>query len=548
MATRRHRHLFTYHRRRTDEAKTYETDYSYTPMRSLMRTVKRLRRLLQRAAGRVVTVAAATLLVTGCARTLPTLDGIGTTVPPASPGSFVPCELTPTVDVAGIPISQADLVLYLPRPDASERCAEALGKGRPLALLYPALGSSNNFKDYATLGLHLASHGIVMASLGHSVGVSEAMEFLDENGVSPSGEVALVGHSAGGDLMVQRRGEVIRSGGTLKAMVLMAPRVSTDPFFDYSLSGAEAFLGLHWTRDDDPVTWGAPGQGPRRSVFRIYDRAGVDFDDPFEPTLWKHFAFFDFIPGSHFEQDRAGLLAYVTAVLRRQFYDDASQDAFLEAMNPVPGLAAAERPISQQHSRRERLRVATFEEDEALVPPIYDGVFEDGASFTAGSAVVPAWSDSFSPHDLGVLRFNFVAAPDVERSVTVLLNENVDVSDQTHLSFRITQEYHPALAPTGEAVVFDVALQTPGDAVAQAEDHGGTLAFPVVVDNLLLSGQVQENVNATKNAMRTYLIPLFAFEGADLSRVGAIKFNFTRAQTVSGRRMFFALDDVEFVK
>jgi hypothetical protein len=524
------------------------TDCGYVPLGSLDRVVTRLRRLPRRKTGRVVAVAAAALLAASCSRTPPALNGFGAIISPASPGPFVPCGMTPTVDVGGFPVAPKDLVLYLPRSSASEPCGEKLGAGRQLTLLYHALGASNNWADYADLGLHLASHGIVMASLAHDVGVSEVIEYFDEIDVDPSREVAMIGHSAGGDLIVQRRGQVASSGGVLKAMVLIAPRVSTDPFFDYSLSGAEAFLGLHWTRDTDPSTWGAPAQGPRRSVFRIYDRAGVDFDAPFEPTLWKNFAFFDFFPGTHFEQGRPGVIAYVTAVLRRQFYDDAGQDAFLRAMGPISGLLPPERPIAQQHSRRERVRIANFEEDQTLVPPIYGGVFDNGVSFTGGPAVVPAWTDKFSPHDLGVLRFNFVAQSDVERSVAIHFGDkSIDVSDQTYLSFRIAQEYHPTLAPTGEAVVFDVALQTPDDVIAQAEDHGGPLDFPVIVPNLLLS-QTHEFVDATKNAMRTYLIPLSAFGGADLSQVGVIKFDFRRAQTVPGRRMFFVVDDVEFVQ
>ena len=77
-----------------------------------------------------------------------------------------------------------------------------------------------------------------------------------------------------------------------------------------------------------------------------------------------------------------------------------------------------------------------------------------------------------------------------------------------NLSFRISQEYHPELSPTGEAVVFDVALQTAsGEAITPAEDHGGALDFPIVVDGLAIT-QTGEVVNGTKNAMRTYLVPL----------------------------------------
>ena len=363
--------------------------------------------------------AAATLLVlsaTSCARTGPVLEGIGTTAPPDSPGPFVPCSMT--INEFG-PELQPLLVLFLPRSNEDERCVETLGAGRPLALLYHAKGAGNTVTDYNDLGMHLASHGIVVASLPHSIGVAEAIELLDEMGVDPSPEIALIGHSAGGDLMVTRRGEVASSGGELKAIVLMAPRVSTDIFFDYSLSGAESFLGLHWTWDSDHSTYGAPGQGPRRSVFRIYDRAGLDFNDPFKAGLWKHFAFFDY-HGGHYQQHRIGLIAYVTAVLRRQFFDDSGQDSFLEGLSPIPGLAAGERPIAQQHHRKERLQIATFEEGSPLNPPIFDGVFDEGLSFTEGAEIVPAWTDPFSPHDLGVVRFNFVSEPGVERRRSLL--------------------------------------------------------------------------------------------------------------------------------
>ena len=215
----------------------------------------------------------------------------GSSIPPAQRGPLIPCEMVPVVDVGGgVEVAPKNLVLYLPRTSASQECAESLGAGRPLALLYHANAQGNGPPSYSVLGLHLASHGIVMASLAHDVGVLEAIDYFDEIGVNPSTDVALIGHSIGGLLMIDGRGEVAEGGRDLRAIVLMAPSVLGDAIIDYSLNGADAFLGLHWTWDNDSVTWGAPGQGARRSVFRIYDRAGVDFDAPFEPTLWKHFA------------------------------------------------------------------------------------------------------------------------------------------------------------------------------------------------------------------------------------------------------------------
>ena len=485
--------------------------------------------------------------ISGCAG--PPLGLPAGTQSPAVNGAFSPCEteLTKTVPIEGdIEITVLSLALYLPRSAAGPDCASIASPDRPLVLLYHALGQDEF--DYDALGLRLSSHGFVVASLQHETQLNEAIDFLDEEiGGFLSDDVALVGHSAGGDLMVRRRGQPAALGRSVRTMVLMAPRVSGDTVEpDYALSGVDAFLGLHWRGDNDNASWGRPspaGGGVRRSVFRIYDRAGVDFDDPETLGLSKHFVFFDYT--QHNNQNRDGVVAYTTAFLRRHVLDDESQDLYLKHMSPPPQLAAEHHPISQQHEEPGRVLLANFEED--VNAAVYKGLFERGVRLLPSPAgIIFAFSDPFSPHDLGVLRFRFDAQTEPEHSVAILLNQGVPTEGMNYLSFRITQEYHPETSPTGGIIDFDIGIASLGDHFVDSEDYQ-RLAFPALAQNVMIA-QTSEQVDGTKNAMRTYLIPLEDFDLGNPDFVQGVTFDFTDSGEPPGETIFITIDQVQLTE
>ena len=480
---------------------------------------------------------------------MPLEGGPGLVLDPAEDGPLSPCEVTlqqtveidPSVD----PIATLTAIVYLPRGEDGPDCDSIASPNRPLVLIYHALGQSPD--DYEALGRRLASHGFVVASLEHSDSLDDAIEFLDDElGGFLSDDVALIGHSMGGELMVNRRLQPEQQGKNAAAMVLMAPLVLPDLIIpQYQLSGVDTFLGLHWAGDNDAATWGAPSPnngGIRRSVFRIYDRAGVDFDDAQALSLTKHFVFFDF--GGHNRQDNAGVMAYTTAFLRRYVLGDTTQDRFVKGMVAPPALLDTARPVLQQYEEPNRIMLANFEES-GDIPDAFVGVIEENVS--AFPPAIFAFSDPFSPHDLGVLRFSFDARTDDEHKLSIRLQEpGVDSGNMTHLSFRIAQEYHPERQQSREPLLFRVIVASNGERAVEIVDYGA-LHFPVVVPDLTIA-QTNQTVDATKNALRTYRIPLSDF-GLDLgATIQGITFDFSDTGSVEGERIEMALDQLQLTR
>lgn len=405
----------------------------------------------------------------------------------------------------------------------------------PVALIYNAWGFGNSNEDYAELGLHLASHGFVVVSLDASIGLGTALNVLGsaiEFDNKLSEDVVLIGHSSGGGLMVERAPDVLSVGGNIAAMVLLAP--TTSMTVDYSLPDVEAFLGLHWVGDNDSGTYGALAPGGRRSVFRIYDQAGFLWDKPNQLTLDKSFVFFDW--AGHYKQDQVGLIAYTTAFLRRYAYDETAQDTYLKHMNPIAGLAASQLPVSQQYAVKDKIAAANFEEWRSFDPPNFDHVFVQGGY----GSLWPSASDDFFPHATGALLATLSDARS-NKAINVLLEPYLDVSSARYLSFRISQRYHPVRWPTGSDVEFRIEIQTSGEHASVAASDYQVLTFPEVQTVVVSPGGHQDD--ATKNAMRTYVIPLDDFAIQDWSDVGAVVFDFSDTPG----ELSMTLDDVEFI-
>jgi hypothetical protein len=94
--------------------------------------------------------------------------------------------------------------------------------------------------------------------------------------------------------------------------------------------------------------------------------------------------------------------------------------------------------------------------------------------------------------------------------------------DYRYIIFRITQVYEPTLNPDGTPRNFHVRIHSlNGNDRVPISEHGGALHFPV--KKPAPGGAIQEE--QTKNAMQSYLIPLRAFEGVNLSSVTAALHN-----------------------
>ena len=351
-------------------------------------------------------------------------------------------------------------------------------------------------------------------------------------------EVALIGHSAGGDFVLSE-GQYVSAppvNKNLAAMVLMAPLIFANESFD--LNGiTSAFLGLHWTGDNDEATYGGLGP-PRRSVFKAYDNAGIVSNDANSLSLPKDFVFFDL--SEHYHQNNPGIVAYTTAFLHRHLAGRTVYKRFLKYQEIPVGLSPADRPLSQQHADPNRLVVANFESG-ALAPTLFTDAFEAGINVL----VHPfdwSWSlDPYSPHDTRVLKISVFNAS-TGSGVEFPFSKPASLAGYRHLSFRVTQVYHDVDAPTGVDRSFVVELCEQDTCWGlDLADYGG-IPFPVVVNPLALS-QGGLVVNGTKNAMRSMLLRLKDFDLPANTAVDRIRFNFSDGNADDAE---FIVDDIEF--
>ena len=320
------------------------------------------------------------------------------------------------------------------------------------------------------------------------------------------------------------------------AMVLMAPKIQADETFD--LTGTTpAFLGLHWTGDNDPATYGALGP-PRRSVFKAYDNAGIVSDDADRLSLTKDFVFFDL--NGHDQQNNPGIVAYTTAFLHRHLAGRMVYDRFLKHQEVPSGLAVGDWPVSQQHAEPRRLAVANFETGP-LAPALFTNAVEAGIGVLLWPYDTSWLIDDYSPHDTRVLRFDVFDTPSAS-AVEFPFASPQSLAGYRFLSFRITQVYDDVEMPSGSDRSFDVELCSEDSCWSvDLADYGG-VPFPRVVLNLPLDMHGIED-NATKNAMRSILIRLTDFGMPSGTMVNQIRFDFSDGNAANAR---FIVDDLEF--
>ena len=467
---------------------------------------------------------------------------------PALPGPF--CACSASIDKPGPFADTYYGIFYFPRPRTEDdrrecvpdhrECSKIRGGPYNLAVVHYAIGSGGA-GAYEGLATHLATHGFAVASMATNSDATFASKGLDylyqEVGGSLTNEVALIGHSAGGDLVLSE-GQYVSApplNKHLAAMVLMAPRIYSNESFD--LNGVtSAFLGLHWTSDNDDATYGALGP-PRRSVFKAYDNAGIVSNDANSLSLTKDFVFFEF--PTHYLQNNPGIVAYTTAFLHRHLAGRKIYDRFLKHQEVPVGLSPADRPISQQHADPDRLAVANFESGD-LSPALFTNAFE------AGIGVVVhffdwSWNlDFYSPHDTRAFKISVFDAS-AGTGVEFPFSEPAPLTGYNYLSLRVTQVYHDADAPTGGDRSFVVELCDLDTCWGLDLAEYGGIPFPVVVNPLNITGGGSDN--ATKNAMRSILLPIKDFGLPIDTAVERIRFNFSDGNADNAA---FIVDDIEF--
>ncbi len=478
-----------------------------------------------------------------------------TNVPdPARPGGLEVC--THEYDFSEDPETIRVGKIYLPAFD-TDPCATT---GQfPLVLIAHAdfidVLPPDRHLQYEGLATHLATRGFVVVSFnryGNNYQVPGAIDIFDTvleehldflYNDSPivsflADDVALIGHSAGGRSVIRHAGIVNAFGQSLRSLIVIAPTI--DVGVDSTFDGVtESFLGLHGSHDMDNAAFGDKGPGlVMKSTFKIHDDAGLIPGDPNALSLTKDMIFIE--GAEHFMQNEPFTKAYVNAFLLLHVKGFSIFNRFLKFQLRPPSLGP--QVLFQQHADEDRLVVADFENDSDTMNTL-NGFIEVSPEGIESLVVDDAHitDDDFSPHHTKVMRFHLDPTPGNNNPnfVTFDLNGPRDLLAFRYLSFRVTQVYHDMDNPDGSPFDFDIELRSlwgEEDSV-KISDFGGELHFPVVV-KLFGVG----NGNQTKNAVRSYLIPLREFD-VDVTAVTQVTIDFP-FKGHEERDLIF--DDIEF--
>ncbi|MEM7043773.1 MAG: hypothetical protein AAF543_13265 [Pseudomonadota bacterium] len=443
-----------------------------------------------------------------------------------------------------------------------------IGPGGPAGIGCDAEGSGGegDWECYDTLGRHLASHAMVVISIHRhpgSITQSDAQEVFDEvltrnldwlynsgeSGVEHilSDRIALIGHSAGGKAVTQNAGAVTAFGKDLAALVAMSPTVNAAPL---SFNGVvPAVMAIHMTGDDDALAYGSLSTGgPTQSAFKIYDEAGQTGD----PDLFGLEKTMVYVRGgSHYYQENLFLRNYVNAFLQTHLNGHAIFRRFLKHQEFPPALSEERLPQDFQimHEDPVRLAIDDFEdEDREINTRGGSNLFEPAGGFGFVQEG-PAWEhDPFSPLSTGLLYFQTLPADqDGAARIAFGLPAPLNVAGYRWLGFRIGQAYHPDLNSEGENQTLSIRIAAEaGSQTVPLTDHGLSVPFPPVneaPDPLInpRPGVTAAN-GGTKNALRSYLISLRAFDNIELDEVTAIELIFDGVD----QQTIFVLDDLAF--
>ena len=434
------------------------------------------------------------------------------------------------------------------------------GAKGPLVLIFPFdYGGQNgpNWLQYKALGRHLASYGFNVATSSRKKGLSsdiilqETFSYLyggKKNIMSPLSKFgnklenkdelfeAVIGHSHGGSDMIHFS-RLVRKPSLnwvtprdLKSLVLLAPSFGPGkddyyqnfsplvPQFD---SSTDSFLGISVTHDADNNAYGKKRlDQPMLSNFLMYDTFGSSFNELDWSSVEKDmiFAHGDTspVPYSHGMQDKKFVLAYVAAFLRKHVKGDIIYDSIFKLQIRPPSLASVK--LWQQHEERSRIGVFDGDQKSTFFKSLQAS--PEGIHLTTSIA----WQkDQYSPHLSKQLKVYWLrSSPNQGPNWFSIELNDLDVSSCRFLSFRLGQVFIGAGKP---AVDMRIVLDNIASPIVLLSNHGGKIHFPVTTgfhDTMVLPAVFR---NTTKSAMRTYVIPLSAFNNTGIFKsLKSIKF------------------------
>lgn len=425
--------------------------------------------------------------------------------------------------------------------------------------------------QYDKLARHLASNAFIVVSINRYPFLTSAgaIDFFDQmlNGHltylyndSPvrnviTNNIGLIGHSAGGRVIIRYGNLVEDFGKNLQTVILMAPTLSLTEANSFD-GIANAFLGIQVVFDSDFRAFGVRTiDQPMQTSFKIFDEVGKIPDNDNAFTMHRDLLYVQneasILAGSHYFQNQPFSLAYVNAFMQLHLNNHSIFQRFFKYQARPPSLDPSLTPnIWQQHDDLQRFTIADFEEGDIDLNVPEGSIDFSPLTFenqTVGEAHI---LDHYSPHHTQVLYFetNVLLSPNAEKNVTFNLPESIPVSSYGYLGFRMTQVYHPDNNPTGQSREFIIRLTgEDGSQSHNIAELAGVLPFPEIVSppNFdvppLSPPEFTINDAQTKNAMRSFLIRLNNFNEIDMNQLQSITFDFTDN---IDQKIVFIIDDL----
>ena len=449
----------------------------------------------------------------------------------------------------------------------SSTCNSATGppSGRPVVIFTHGVGMGH--QDHRFLMAHLARNGFVTASITNSGSNEErgqhAISYLNAlHSWWPwrtrlSDEVIFIGHSRGGEGAVTAGRMLGTNSGLgvddfdIRAVVPIAPTdgggsngSDSREVLNGSMIGG--LMGIYSSRDGDVDGSTASGANatPQKTMFAVYDRAGVETSHEgfFNPNQLdkamvyvygaKHRDFMDDVDmftGTVEGRDVAK--AYATAMLRWKTFGDTQFKGVLDDSTRPASLMGSK--LYPQYSSASRRRVIdNFENGVTGTSTVGGSVVDTTGIVTLLEGEMHQMIPS-SPHDSRGLRISWTSSG--LRSVRWYIpNTNIfpygsqrDFSDFEHLSVRMAQVYKNIYNTPGEAQNFHIRLYSGAgwSGKVRAGDYQLIPAPDVFIKPVSTPFGV-EWVDYSKSALTTVRVPLSAFRNVDLETVRFIYFYF----------------------
>jgi pimeloyl-ACP methyl ester carboxylesterase len=418
----------------------------------------------------------------------------------------------------------------------------------PVVLIYPADGAAPDAQlGYDSLAKHLISHGFHVATIGlrepGQVVIQDTIRFIYNDLKSAFklkvlDQVFVIGHSAGGRVALENvhlvsKPKILNSlPRTLKGLILFAPAFAGSSDFTVSAfesivprmdSTVKAFLAITAIRDKDPQACGVykDYDSPMPSNFLVYDRMGTTGSTKATSTVEKDMIFTEFVSPptevgqEHYFQNDLVTKAYVTAFLHRHAGNNAYYEQFLKMQIRPPSLEDVVKPIWQQHEERDRI-VAVDNDLQSL----QTSSIEKSETGIVAIPVEKPWQfDQHNPHATGALYVYWSRKSTVEPTWFKVKFDEINIVGYKYLSFRVGQVYLED--KVGQELDMTLSVNS-SQKTTKISQHSSKIPFPVKtgVKPYIISPEV----DITKNAMRTYVIPLSAL-GQLLIVVNSIRFD-----------------------